>query len=345
VVKEQSSFGLPVLPPFRLLLATLLLTTTFPTQGFAQRRYRVATDENLRLEPVADAPLLARVNAETEMRGDEERGGWVHATLEGWIWAASTRSAGSGDFDLRVIPPDGENLRAEPNGRVVARLQSGTLLNQAARRGDWIQVRRAAWIWGRSLSALDAPVTSTPPPSVTPTSARPALLDRYALPPGTRMFGTPNGDTVGALVERAPARVLARTDGWARVLVEAWVRDDGLTPADDSVLEGITAAEVRGSGAAYVGRTLRWTVELIAVQVADELRKEIAAGQRYMLARGPLPELGFVYILLTDTQAAAVAQLQPLTRLTILGRVRMARSRYLGNPVLDLVEFAVDKQP
>jgi hypothetical protein len=334
-----------VLPPSRVLLATLLLTIAFPTQVFAQRRYRVATDENLRLEPAADAALLARVNAQTEVRGDAERGGWVHATLEGWIWAASTRSAGSGDFDLRVIPSAGENLRAEPNGRVLARFQSGTLLNQVARRGDWIQVRRAAWMWGRSLTALDQPASATPTPSAPPAAARSAILDRYALPPGTRMFGTPGGDTVGALVARAPARVLARTDGWARVLVEAWVHDDGLTPADDNVLEGITAAEVRGSGTAYVGKTLRWTVELIAVQVADELRKELPTGQRYMLVRGPLPEVGFVYVLLTDAQAVAVARLQPLTRLTILGRVRTARSRYLGNPVLDLVEFAVDEQP
>ncbi len=338
-----------MLPPSRFLLAILLVTTAFPAPVFAQRRYRVATDENLRLEPAADAALLARVNAQTEVRGDEERGGWVHATLEGWIWAASTRAAGNGDFDLRVIPPEGENLRAEPNGRVVARLQSGTLLNRVGRRGDWIQVRRAAWMWGRSLTVLEPPAARAPTPSTvaTPpsTATSSATLDRYVLPPGTRLFGKPDGDTVGALVTRAPARVLARTDGWARVLVEAWVREDGLIPADDSVLEGITAAEVRGSGTAYVGRTLRWTVELIAVQVADELRKEISAGQRYMLARGPLPELGFVYVLLTEAQAAAVARLQPLTRLTILGRVRTARSRYLGNPVLDLVAFAVDEQP
>jgi len=339
-----------VLPPSRLSLAVLLVATAFPVSVLAQQRYRVSTDENMRLQPVADGTLLARVNAGTELRGDQERSGWVRVTLEGWIWAASTGAAGTGEFDLRVRPAEGENLRAEPNGTVLARLQSGTLLEQVGRRGDWIQVRRTAWMWGRSLTALSTRAETAPAPAPRPAAAAPpvdpAALDRYALPPGTRLLRSPAGDTVGALAARAPARVLARADGWARVLVEAWVPENALTPpADDSVLEGITAAEVRGSGTAYVGRTLRWTVELIAVQVADELRKDIPAGQRYLLARGPLPELGFVYVLLTDQQATAISRLQPLTRLTVLARLRSARSRYLGNPVLDLVAFTVDQQP
>jgi hypothetical protein len=339
---------LPVLPPSRVPLVVLILATGLPGIARAQQRYRVTVDENLRLQPAADAAQLAHVSAGTELRGDQERSGWIRVTLQGWIWAASTGSAGSRGFDLRVTPADGENLRAEPSGSVLARLQSGTLLERVGQQGDWVQVRRTAWMWGRSLTALSSQTAAapSPAPAAAPPPANPASLDRYALPPGTRLLAAPGGDTVGALAARAPARVVARTDGWARVLVEAWVPENALTPpANDSVLEGITAAEVRGSGAAYVGRTLRWDVELIAVQVADELRNDIPEGQRYMLARGPLPELGFVYVLLTDQQATAMSRLQPLTRLTVLARVRLAQSRYLGNPVLDLVAFAPDQQP
>lgn len=346
-MKKQSSLGLPVLPPSRVLLATLLFATAGASHAVAQGRYRLATDENLRVEPNADATLLARVNAQTEVRGGEERDGWVRVTVEGWIWAQSTR-AGNRGFDLAVSSSGGENLRAEPNGRVLARLQLGTLLEEVGRRGGWIQVRRSAWMWGRSLTAITpsaAPgssgATSLGPPG--PSVPGAASLDRQALPPGTRLLANPDGDTVGVLGARAPARVLARTNGWARVLVEAWVRENALVPGDDSVLSGITAAEVRGSGGTYVGRTLRWTVELIAVQTADELRRDIPTGARFLLARGPLPEVGFVYVMLTPQQASTIQQLPPLTRLTILGRVRVPRSSYLGNPVLDLVGFAVDE--
>ncbi|MDH3497322.1 MAG: hypothetical protein OER21_11195, partial [Gemmatimonadota bacterium] len=88
------------------------------------------------------------------------------------------------------------------------------------------------------------------------------------------------------------------------------------------------------------GKVLRWDVQYISVQTADELRQDMPAGQRFMLARGPLPETGFVYVVLSNEQGKAIDALQPLTYLTILGRVRVARSRFLGNPVLDLVEFA-----
>ncbi len=93
-----------------------------------------------------------------------------------------------------------------------------------------------------------------------------------------------------------------------------------------------------------MGRVLRWTVQLIAVQTADELRRDIPQGQRYLLARGPLPETGFVYVLVTPEQSRALDALDPLTLLTILGRVRTARSQYLGNPVLDLLEFSVERE-
>ena len=62
-----------------------------------------------------------------------------------------------------------------------------------------------------------------------------------------------------------------------------------------------------------------------------------------MLARGPLPEAGFVYIVLDDTQLTEIERLEPLTELVIIGRVRTARSQYLGNPILDLVDLAVRK--
>jgi hypothetical protein len=311
----------------------------------AQAPGRVNTDENFRLEPRADARALGRVRAGTTLEVGAERDGWYEVTLSGWIWARSTRASTNRDFDLVVSASAGENLRAAANGAVLARLESGTFLDEIAREGGWVQVRRTAWMWGRSLDAPRAgeganaaPSSGAPPPAAV------AGLDRQSLAPGTALRAGPDGDTVGVVADRAPARVVAQVDGWARVLVEAWVQESDLVPADDSVLAGVTAAEVRGGGSTYVGRLLRWTVQLIAVQTADELRRDIPQGQRYLLARGPLPETGFVYVLLTPEQARTLEALDPLALLTVLGRVRTARSQYLGNPVLELIEFSPERE-
>ena len=68
---------------------------------------------------------------------------------------------------------------------------------------------------------------------------------------------------------------------------------------------------------------------------------EIPVGQHYMLARGPLPEAGFVYIVIPQERLEEVERLEPLTQVVIIGRVRAARPRYLGNPIVALVDRAI----
>jgi hypothetical protein len=119
------------------------------------------------------------------------------------------------------------------------------------------------------------------------------------------------------------------------------VREIDLKTAAEGVLEGVTGAEVRASPSEFEGRLLQWTVQFLAIQEADELRSEIPTGQPYILARGPLPEAGFVYIVIPQAKLADVERVAPLTQLVIVGRVRAARSRYLGNPVVDLIDMAI----
>jgi hypothetical protein len=157
---------------------------------------------------------------------------------------------------------------------------------------------------------------------------------------GARLYGTPDGDTVASARGDAPVTVLARSNGWARVQLDGWVRESDLSPAEDSVLVGVSGAEVRTDARAYVGRLVRWDIQFLALQTADALRRDMAVGQRYVLARGPLPEAGFVYVLIPPAEVGAFEGISPLTRLTIVGRVRTARSRYLGNPILELVDYA-----
>jgi hypothetical protein len=139
------------------------------------------------------------------------------------------------------------------------------------------------------------------------------------------------------LAEGARVHVVDRGAEWSRVQVEGWVRTADLEAAPPGVLVGVTAAELRAQPQRYAGQVLRWTLQYIATQTGDELRPDIPAGAPYMLAKGPLPELGFVYVVVPDSLRAAAGRLSPLTRIDVTARVRNGRSRYLGHPVLDLI--------
>jgi hypothetical protein len=65
----------------------------------------------------------------------------------------------------------------------------------------------------------------------------------------------------------------------------------------------------------------------------------------YILARGPLPERGFVYVVLPESKQSLVSSLAPLSVIQITARVRAGRSHYLGNPVVDLLSLEVQQQP
>jgi hypothetical protein len=99
----------------------------------------------------------------------------------------------------------------------------------------------------------------------------------------------------------------------------------------------VSAEEVQKSPGRFVGQPLEWRLQLIAVQVADELRPEIPAGQPYLLMRGPLPEPGFVYVMLPRSALPRFRALPPLAELTLRLTIRAASTRYLPTPVAELV--------
>ncbi len=57
--------------------------------------------------------------------------------------------------------------------------------------------------------------------------------------------------------------------------------------------------------------------------------------------RGPLPERGFAYVFVADAKRPLVEALTPLTVIQVTARVRAGRSRFLGNPVVDLLSLEV----
>jgi hypothetical protein len=123
------------------------------------------------------------------------------------------------------------------------------------------------------------------------------------------------------------------------VELEGWVKSADLEIAPPGVLVGITAAELRTDPQRYAGQVLRWTLQYISTQKADELRPEIPNGSTYLLARGPLPERGFVYVVVPESKRAQLETLTPLATVQLTARVRTGRTRFLGNPVLDMISL------
>jgi hypothetical protein len=345
IYAPQSSPGLGRLPACITLLALL-----FTPRLLAQDQSEISTDTRLRKEPEG-VPLVS-LPAGTEVETKGARGDWHEVVVEGWIFSSSTAPTQRDGFDLVVrASADGENIRESPNGDVIGRIRNGTLLRKLETQGGWTHVSRAGWVpktaIGAKAAASDTPAVSQPPannpPPTPPVAAAPAAArsqgdpDRAAVARETPLFATPQGGQYGTVQTGAPARVLGRSGEWARVQVEGWVRESDLEEAAGGALTGITAAEVRSDPSKYVGRAIEWRLQLIAVQTADELRTEIPKGQSYLLTRGPLPEPGFVYVTVTEAQAAEFRTLPALQELNLRVIVKAARTKYLTTPVVEFV--------
>lgn len=336
-----------------------MLSVAFASVAAAQQRV-AATD--VKKEPGGVTLATLAVPATLTISGSQGR--WAEVTLDGWMFGKSLKPDRRQGLDLVVSERAGENLRAEPNGAIIAHVRYGALLDRVEERGKWVHVRRQGWV---PRSAIDLPKAAarpraraaTPPPAYKPmeeqkpdtaaaraaaakAAATPAPVpvgatDRVELARASAMFTSPNGGQVGTLQPGAAARVLARAGEWTRVATEAWVRDADLKAASGEALQGVSAAEVRANPERYVGQVMDWQLQLVSVQTADELRPEMPPGQTYLLTRGPLPEPGFVYVMIPHDQSQRFRALGPLSELTLRLRIRAARSKYLATPVAELV--------
>lgn len=331
-------------------MVTMLLLAG-PAQ--AQEEQALSTPASLHKEPEG-VPLVALPEGATVATG-RTRGGWNEATVEGWIFTNSTERTRRDGFDLVVIPGEGENLRRSPNGPVVGRVKEGTLLERVAQRGRWTRVRRNGWIPRKAIAAQKASETRRDPvsqvqqpvsPKPRPASAGAAApatapvrgeLERVQIARETTLGAAADGGTLGTLQGGVPARVVARSGERVKIQVEGWVAADAVVPSDSGAMVGVTAAEVRSSPDRFVGKTVEWRLQVIAVKQADELRSEMAPGQPYLLTRGPLPEPGFVYVSIPPAQVAEFQALPPLQELVLRVAIRAARTKFLTTPVVELV--------
>ncbi|HYU01763.1 MAG TPA: hypothetical protein VEK85_15390 [Gemmatimonadales bacterium] len=338
----------------------------------AQVRYRITTDGAWFFQEAGGKRLARLARGALVSGGDgDAQGDWLGVTLEGWIFATSVGPTPRAGFDLTVIRAPEENLRSSPAGALVGRLPQGFLLTRVndAATDRWVHVTRTGWVQKGDVEAV-AQVASSRTAADSDTAAarlpsgRSPGDERTPETPGHRpgvsrgdtsggapdpnrvesarrtvLYRAPEGPPTGTLAPSAPLRVLGRSGDWTRVQIEGWVKSGDLQAAPAGVLVGVTAAELRADPQRYVGQVLRWTLQFIAVQKADELRPDIPNGATYLLARGPLPERGFVYVVVPEAKRLQLDALTPLATVQVTARVRAGRTRFLGNPVLDLMSL------
>jgi hypothetical protein len=331
----------------------------------AQEERRLEAPADLHRDP-AGTPLVS-LPAGARVETGKADGEWHEVTVEGWIFQPSTSPTKRDGFDLVVTSAQGENLRRAPNGPIVGRAREGTLLERVGEQGKWFRVRRDGWVPREAVptatatrpgsrAAAKGGTTAGPPgqgraaasrarPASAPAAAPAAAPQPVSSVEGvetireTGLSRLPDSAPGAMLPAGTPARVVARSGEWVRVQVEGWVRESDIRPAEAGVLNGISAAEVQASPDRFVGQTLDWRLQVIAVQLADELRPEIPAGQPYLLTRGPLPEPGFVYVTIPPERVAEFRALPPLHESVMRVTLKAARTRYLATPVAELVSI------
>ncbi len=340
----QSSPALRPLPIARaLLLSAIALAGALPAG--AQQRVRITAQTPLLKTP--EGPILGRVERGLELTQGRVDRKAVEVTVDGWIFAHSLGATTRDGFNAIVNDGQGQNLRADarPDARLLGRLSGGALVQRLETKSGWAHVRRQAWV-ARLAAELPAAPASTATPNTPPlprdTTTRAASSgfgdgSRATAPHGAVLTNAPGGPAVGTLASGADVRVLTRANGWARVRVDAWVPDTVLETADPGATIGVTAAEVRAEPARWIGQVVQWQLQVVAVQVADALRPELPDGKPYLLTRGPLPESGFVYVLVTPEQAQRYRDAPPLRDITARVRIRAPSSKYLPVPVVELI--------
>jgi hypothetical protein len=155
-----------------------------------------------------------------------------------------------------------------------------------------------------------------------------------ALAGGSEFSADRDGPPIGRVEASRAVEVVERSGGWSKVRLEVWVPDAAIGAAPTA---GISGAELRADPERYVGQSVEWRLQVLAVREADDLRPELPKGQPYVLARGPLPETGFVYLAVPASEAAAFRAMDPLSEVRVRATIRAGRSRFLPTPVLDFV--------
>lgn len=337
-----------LLPPvLALVCAAVAAAGTAKGGSDPSDRLEVVVEETV-LKWSATGRLLGHLHRGAALERLGGRSDWTRVGVRGWMWRPSLERSGDG---WRVTPVR-ENLRAEPNGRILGTLERGVKVRRVAESGRWFEVEMIGWLpdsaVGRSgggaadageaaaATGEAAGVAATRPPPASPgavSSAPPpgrGTASRVEEEAGLR--AAPGGAVLTRLPAGTTLRAVERRGAWTRVQVEGWVpsetvRTDGSTT---SAPEAVALAPDR-----FTGRRVQWTLEHVALQQAEAWRSDFEAGEWYALARAP-DRATYVYLVVPPDLLPEFRALSAFETIRVEGRIRTGRSELTGNAVVEV---------
>lgn len=150
----------------------------------------------------------------------------------------------------------------------------------------------------------------------------------------------PNGQVLAMLDSGVVVTPQLRERGWVKVTVEGWVPESYTVPADTSFGATLTAADLRADPDGHRGKLVRWRVQVVGMQTADPLRRDMRENEPFLLAIGPAGEEATLYVTVPQGLVNEARSIPPLTFVVLTARVRTGRSNPTGAPILELVSIA-----
>jgi hypothetical protein len=146
----------------------------------------------------------------------------------------------------------------------------------------------------------------------------------------------PEGHALATLGPGTPLTAIARDRGWVRVRMEGWVREDSVQVSNGST-GSLSAADLRVDPQGAKGKTVKWDVQILALETADFLHKDLSPDEPYLLARGPGSENTLLYVAVPPSMLASAKTLAAAAPVgaSLVATVRVGRGEPVGVPVLD----------
>lgn len=258
--------------------------------------------------------------------------GWVRVTRDGWVLKTSLDRAKTPSL-ARSTAPARKNASADKPETSAKKASTGEVASSPA--------TKAAAVSAPKVSAAPPPVRA---PATTSVAAARPLSDSTLMPTANiALRAAPDARPLATVAQGTSLVPLARDRGWVRVRLEGWVPERDVAPADTTVRMGVSAADLRADPVGTRGKVVRWSVQILAKQKADALRRDLAADETYLLARGPYEENSLLYLVVPPSLLVMAKSLPELSQAMITARVRTGKSDLVGVPILDLLTITTRK--
>lgn len=288
---------------------------SFPASVDAKSPLRV------RATASATGAVLAELRPRVGVRTLGKSGTWMRIRRSAWIAASALPARPSASKSAAVLAKT-----APPVVKTVA----------AAAKPAPPVARAAAPVVKAPLTIASAPPAGTTAIGAGAPVASPAAGGVMSVSKPVQLVTAPGGSAMGTLVNGAIVEPLEHDHGWAKVRVEGWVPESGLSPSDSALGAQLTAADLRADPDGTRGKIVQWAVQVLSLQTADPLRPELARDEPYLLAKGPGTEDALLYLAVPPSLLAQARTLPPLAQVLITARVRSGHSEPGGTPILDL---------